>query len=111
MFKSTLSLILLVTNLSVANAALAAVTSYSLVVKAGHFEPETIKVPANTEFKLVVTNQGPGAEEFESKQLRKETIIAEGATRTLTIKPLKPGTYKFVGEFHEDTARGQIIAE
>jgi hypothetical protein len=27
------------------------------------------------------------------------------------IGPLKPGTYDFVGEQHEDTAQGRLLAE
>jgi hypothetical protein len=25
--------------------------------------------------------------------------------------PFKPGTYEFVGEYHEETAKGRLIAE
>lgn len=93
---------------SVAQAGLPA---YKLTIKDGRFEPETITVPAGTRFKIVITNHGPGPEEFESKELRKESVIAEGVTRSVVFAPLKPGKYRFFGEFHLDTAQGHIVVE
>lgn len=89
----------------------AGMLSYPLQIKAGRFYPEQIMVPARTRFKLVITNLGPGPEEFESIELRKETVLAEGVTRSVVFAPLKPGVYKFFGEFHLQTAHGQIIVE
>lgn len=83
---------------------------YRLTIKAGRFEPETIEVPAGLRFKLVITNLGPGPEEFESYELRKESVMGESVTRPLVFAPLKPGTYPYFGEFHPDTAKGRIIA-
>ncbi len=69
-----------------------------LLMKDGRLFPETLEVPANTKFRLTVKNEGPGAAEFESLELRKETVLAPGVTRSLVFHPLKPGTYKFVFE-------------
>ncbi len=91
--------------------AWAELPAYALSVKDGQFEPEVIKVPAKTRFKIVITNHGPGPEEFESKKLRKETVLAEGVTRSIVFAPLKPGRYRFFGEFHPDTANGFIVVE
>jgi hypothetical protein len=85
--------------------------SYELTIRAGRFYPETIEVPANTKFKLRIRNEGPGAEEFESIELRKEKVLAPGASSFLIFQPLKPGTYKFFGEFHPETAQGRIVAK
>lgn len=85
--------------------------SFQLTIKAGRFEPSTLEVPANTRFKLVIKNEGPGPEEFESSELRKEKVLAPGATSFLIFQPLKPGSYKFFGEFHPQTAQGQLIAK
>ncbi len=85
--------------------------TFHLLTKAGHFYPETIEVPAGVKFRLAIKNEGPGPEEFESLELRKETVIAPGVTRTLVFAPMKPGTYKFFGEFNMDTAKGQIVAK
>ena len=85
--------------------------NFTLSIKAGRFYPQTIEVPANTRFKLLIKNEGPGPEEFESLELRKEKVLAPGASSFLVFQPLKPGTYKFFGEFHPDTAQGRIVAK
>jgi len=82
-----------------------------LVIKNGHLYPEKLEVPANTKFRLEIRNEGPGAAEFESMELKKETVLAEGVTRKLVFYPLKPGTYKFFDEFHSETAQGLMIAK
>lgn len=85
--------------------------TFTLLMRAGRFVPETIEVPANTKFRLILKNEGPGAEEFESIELRKEKVLAPGASSFLIFQPLKPGSYKFFGEFHPDTAQGRFIAK
>ena len=82
-----------------------------LLIKDGRFQPATLEVPANTKFRLEIINQVPGPEEFESTELRKEKVIAAGVTSNLIFQPLKPGSYKFFGEFHPDTAQGQMVAK
>ena len=84
---------------------------FKLAIKTGHFIPETLEVPAGVRFKLVITNQGPGPEEFESYELKKESVMGEGAIRPLVFASLKPGSYPFFSEFHPDTAKGRIIAK
>jgi hypothetical protein len=78
--------------------------SFNLLIRDGRFVPTTLEVPANTKFRLLIKNEGPGAEEFESVELRKEKVLAPGASSFLIFQPLKPGTYKFFGDFHPDTA-------
>lgn len=85
--------------------------TFKLLMKGGKLFPETIEVPANTKFRLELKNEGPGAAEFESIELKKEKVLAPGVTSTLVFHPLKPGTYKFFDEFHADTAQGKIVAK
>lgn len=85
--------------------------AFELTIREHRFEPETLHVPAGTRFKLVIRNADPTAEEFESYELNREQVIQGDGEETVYIGPLKAGTYPFVGEFHEDTAKGQIIAE
>ena len=85
--------------------------SVNLLIRDGRFIPATLEVPANTKFRLLIKNEGPGAEEFESIELRKEKVLAAGASSFLIFQPLKPGTYKFFGDFHPDTAQGQLVAK
>ena len=89
----------------------AADPEFALVIRDHRFEPAEIRVPANQKIKLVVHNQDSSPEEFESHELNREKVIAPGAKANIYVGPLKPGRYPFVGEFHEKTARGVIIAE
>lgn len=83
----------------------------TIVIKGHRFEPSVITIPAGQRIKLTVHNQDSTAEEFESHALRLEKVIAGGSKAVLMIRPLKPGRYKFVGEFNEETAQGVIVAE
>lgn len=85
--------------------------SFNLLIRNGRFVPTTLEVPANTQFRLLIKNEGPGAEEFESVELRKEKVLAPGASSFLIFQPLKPGRYKFFGDFHPATAQGQLVAK
>jgi hypothetical protein len=85
--------------------------SFNLLIQAGRFVPSTLEIPANTKFRLLIKNEGPGAEEFESVELRKEKVLAPGASSFLIFQPLKPGVYKFFGDFHPDTAQGQLVVK
>lgn len=85
--------------------------TFLLVMKDGRLFPETLEVPANTKWRLEIRNEGPGATEFESLELRKETVLAPGVTRKLVFAPMKPGSYKFFDEFHPETAQGRIVAK
>lgn len=83
----------------------------SLLIRDGRFVPTTLEVPANTKFRLLIKNEGPGAEEFESVELRKEKVLGPGASSFLIFQPIKPGSYKFFGDFHPETAQGQMVAK
>ena len=82
-----------------------------VTIENNRFAPEEIKVKSGAPFVLVVTNKDAGPEEFESKELRIEKVIPGGKTMKIRVRALKPGTYPFVGEYHEKTAKGRIVAE
>ncbi len=82
-----------------------------LAIENNRFQPEEVKVKAGAPFVLVITNKDKGPEEFESHDLRIEKVIPAGKTVRLKMPALKPGSYPFVGEYHEKTAKGRIIAE
>ena len=84
---------------------------FQLVAKGGRFNPTVIEVPAGKRFKIEITNEGPGAIEFESRDLKQEKVLAPGAKSFVVINALKPGTYKFFDEYHEATAQGTIVAK
>jgi heme/copper-type cytochrome/quinol oxidase subunit 2 len=75
------------------------------------FEPPHLEVPANVKFRLQVKNADDTADEFESTDLNREKLVSPGQTITVFLGPLDPGEYKFFGDFHQDTARGVLIAK
>ena len=85
--------------------------TFKLLIKNGRLIPQTLEVPAQTRFRLEVTNEGPGAAEFESLELKKELVLAPGVTRSLVFVPMKPGSYKFFDDFHPETGQGLIVAK
>ena len=91
--------------------ATAADPQVNLVIKDHRFIPAEVKVPAGKKIKLLVDNQDATPEEFESHELNREKVIAGKSKATIYIGPLKAGSYPFVGEFNEATAKGVIIAE
>jgi plastocyanin len=104
--------LLLLTGVALAAvAAAAAEVEIPVTIEKNRFQPSEIKVKAGTPFVLVVTNKDATPEEFESKELRIEKVIPAGKTLKIRVRALKPGTYPFVGEYHEATAKGRIIAE
>jgi hypothetical protein len=84
---------------------------FEIVIKNHKFEPATLTIPANKKVKLVVKNQDPTPEEFESYELNREKVIAGNGQAIVFIGPLDPGTYPFFGEFNQATAQGKIIAK
>ena len=84
---------------------------YSLIIKEHRFQPAEITIPAGKKIKLLVENQDPTPEEFESHSLNREKVIAGKSKATIYIGPLKPGRYTFEGEFNAKTAQGAIIAQ
>jgi plastocyanin len=84
--------------------------SFAVHANGGRFEPAELVVPAGAAFKVVVTNAGEAAIEFESFELHRERVVQPGDTITVYIPALAPGTYKFFDDFHPDT-EGKIVAK
>ena len=87
------------------------IPTFPLTIAKHRFEPSTITIPANTKVKLVIKNTDATAEEFESESLKREKVIAGGAQALVYVGPLTAGTYPFVGEFNEATAKGEIVVK
>ena|SRR5437868_11661887 len=99
------------TFLAASVSAFAADGDISVVIENHKFTPDRIEVPAGKKVKLVIDNRDATAEEFESHDLKIEKVIPGKSKGTVFVGPLKPGEYKFVGEFNEKTAKGVIVAK
>jgi plastocyanin len=80
-------------------------------IKDHKFDPPSLKLPVGKPIKISVKNLDATPEEFESHDLGFEKVIAGNSSAVIRVKPLKPGTYMFFGEFHQDTALGHVVAE
>lgn len=75
------------------------------------FFPKIIHIPSQRKVRLTIYNDDLTIEEFESHDLKREKIILAKSHAVIILAPLKKGIYKFFGEFHEDTAQGELIVE
>jgi len=80
-----------------------------LRIKDHLFFPETLEIPADTKVKLLVINEDPTSEEFESYELNREKVIPGNRKAVIFIGPLPAGEYPFFGEFYPKTAQGKVV--
>lgn len=104
---------LLVSALLVAGYAATASgeTTLQLSIKDHRFEPSSLTAKAGEPIAITVKNLDATPEEFESKALKIEKVVSGNGEITVRLRPLKPGRYAFAGEYHEDTAKGELIVE
>jgi uncharacterized cupredoxin-like copper-binding protein len=103
---------LLLVAVTVAGAQLAAAESGTTVTIKDHkFTPAEIHVRAGKPAVLTIKNEDGSVEEFDSSALKVEKVIAAGGEGSVRLRPLDPGRYPFMGEYHSDTAQGVVIAE
>jgi len=82
-----------------------------VTIKDHRFSPAEIHVPAGKPVTLTIRNEDPTPEEFDSTALKVEKVIVGGTYATIRLRPLAPGRYPFMGEYHSDTATGVVISE
>jgi hypothetical protein len=82
-----------------------------LSLKNHKFTPATIRVKAGQPTVIALTNNDDTAEEFDSSALKVEKVVAGHSSGNVRLRPLSPGKYPFMGEYHSETAQGVVIAE
>lgn len=82
-----------------------------VTIKDHRFIPMEIHVQAGKATILKLKNEDRTAEEFKSPALKVEKVIVSGTYATVRLRPLGPGRYPFIGEYHPDTAKGVVISE
>ena len=94
-----------------AAAAAADDAPQAISLKDHKFSPAVIHVKANEANLLSLANNDDTAEEFDSTSLKVEKVVAGHSSGSIRLRPLSPGRYPFMGEFHSETAQGVVIAE
>jgi heme/copper-type cytochrome/quinol oxidase subunit 2 len=82
-----------------------------VTLKDHKFTPAEIHVKANAPVVIALTNKDATAEEFDSVALKVEKVVAGGGEGDVHIRPLAPGKYPFMGEYHSATAQGVVVAQ
>jgi hypothetical protein len=103
--------VLLLLALSYGAGAAAEIPTFTIEIRDHLFYPAELVIPANTKVKVIVINQDPTPEEFESYELNREKVIMGGARANIFLGPLPPGVYPFFGEFNPKTAQGSVRVE
>ncbi|MBN9542505.1 MAG: cupredoxin domain-containing protein [Alphaproteobacteria bacterium] len=93
------------------NASAKEVYFAEIVIENHKFHPNVLELPKDVKVKLKVINKDPTPEEFESIELKREKVVSGNSDTIISFGPLKPGEYKFFGEFHEETAQGKIVVK
>jgi plastocyanin domain-containing protein len=75
------------------------------------FTPSVIKVKANQPSMIILYNDDPTADEFDSPSLKIEKVVPGHKKANIRVRALAPGKYPFMGEFNASTAQGVVIAE
>jgi len=105
--------------LLITSLALAALTSagaraedptFRIEFKDGVVTPQRVEAPAKVRIVLELVNTGSTPAEFESKELRKEKVVAPGTSSTLVLRSLDPGEYQFVDDFHPEAPPAILVA-
>ena len=102
---------LLAACLLASSAFAAGEPEFQVVIRDHRFVPAEVRIPANVKVRLVVDNQDPIPEEFDSHALNREKVIPGKSKATIFVGPLAPGRYAFMGEFNASTAQGFVVAE
>jgi uncharacterized protein (DUF58 family) len=107
-----LLILALLSALALPAAAAEEALEIRITIRNHRFEPAKVEVPEGRALKLVVTNADSTPEEFESIGLRIERVIPGGQSAEFTVRPLRKNrNYKFFGEFHPDTAQGELVVK
>lgn len=82
-----------------------------LILKDHKFNPERIEAHQGVKIEIKVKNLDSSADEFDSRDLKREKVIPGGKEGTVLVGPLAPGEYHFQGEYHAKTAQGILVVK
>jgi Cupredoxin-like domain len=92
-------------------AAASAAAPLPMTLKNHRFTPAEVRVKAGEPSVIALRNDDDTAEEFDSTALKVEKVVAGHSSGNVRLRPLSPGRYPFMGEYHSETAQGVVIAE
>ena len=102
-------LIMLVFNIQHSMAATTFANAAEVRFENRRFSPQRVELRAGVPSVLTVVNAGKERIEFESFKLRREKVVEPGQTVVVHLPALRPGSYDFFDDFHEDVPEGEIV--
>jgi hypothetical protein len=82
----------------------------AITLRDHRFAPQDVPAPSGVKVRLLVHNAQAIPAEFESSSLHREKIVTPGATISVLVGPLDPGSYEFFDDFHSAT-RGHLVVK
>lgn len=73
------------------------------------FTPLSLTIRAGEPITLRVVNASKERIEFESFKLNREKVVGPGKVLVLRLPALRPGSYDFYDDFHDDVPQGTIV--
>lgn len=106
-----ISMCLLLSLLPCLPAQAESLPTFKIVANNGQLSPGSLTVPAGQRIKLEISNQGKTPIEFENLQMHVEKVLAPSAQSYVVLNAMKPGTYRFIDEFHPQTGKLDLIVK
>lgn len=83
----------------------------TLTLSNHRFSPPEVHVRAKEPTTVILINADDDRVEFASSSLKAKRAISGRSQGAMRWRPLAPGRYPFIEEFHAATARGVVIVE
>ncbi|MDR3516975.1 MAG: cupredoxin domain-containing protein [Azospirillaceae bacterium] len=72
---------------------------FMVEMKDGAISPSRLEVPADTPFRIAITNTGTSPAELENSDMHLEKMVTPGGHAVLVIRRLSAGAYLFFDDF------------
>jgi plastocyanin len=77
-----------------------------------YFNPKVITIPNGKTTTLLLKNKGRKEHTFTVKNLSIDAEVQPGKENTITVKPMKPGTYELICRYHfQEGMVGKVIVK
>jgi uncharacterized cupredoxin-like copper-binding protein len=77
-----------------------------------YFNPKVITIPNGRTTTLILKNEGKKEHTFTVEKLRIDAEVQPGKEKTITVKPINPGTYELICRYHfQEGMVGKVIVK
>ena len=77
-----------------------------------YFNPKVITIPNGRTTTLILKNKGKKQHTFTVEKLGIDAEVQPGKEKTITVKPIKPGTYELMCRYHlQEGMVGTVIVK